>query len=90
MNSPIHFLSLKDNGLEEIKPPRLVAVSKTKPVEMIEEAYSCGQRVFGENYVSATDCYSQSKSNVTRIILKYLIFPNHQWIIFLIRIQIMI
>jgi pyridoxal phosphate enzyme (YggS family) len=28
---------------------RLVAVSKTKPVEMITEAYEAGQRVFGEN-----------------------------------------
>lgn len=27
----------------------LVAVSKTKPVEMIQEAYEAGQRVFGEN-----------------------------------------
>mmetsp|Transcript_9469 Transcript_9469/g.27036 ORF Transcript_9469/g.27036 Transcript_9469/m.27036 type:complete len:249 (+) Transcript_9469:193-939(+) len=31
--------------------PRLVAVSKTKPVEMLKEAYDAGQRVFGENYV---------------------------------------
>lgn len=29
----------------------LVAVSKTKPVEAIREAYAAGQRVFGENYV---------------------------------------
>lgn len=29
----------------------LVAVSKTKPVEMIREAYEAGQRDFGENYV---------------------------------------
>ena len=28
---------------------KLVAVSKTKPVEAIEEAYEAGQRVFGEN-----------------------------------------
>ena len=28
---------------------KLVAVSKTKPVEAIEEAYNAGQRVFGEN-----------------------------------------
>ncbi len=28
---------------------RLVAVSKTKPAEFIEEAYAGGQRVFGEN-----------------------------------------
>lgn len=28
-----------------------MAVSKTKPKEMILEAYSAGQRHFGENYV---------------------------------------
>ncbi|XP_026527131.1 pyridoxal phosphate homeostasis protein isoform X2 [Notechis scutatus] len=32
-------------------PPRLVAVSKTKPAEMVIEAYNHGQRSFGENYV---------------------------------------
>ncbi|KAA0191585.1 hypothetical protein HAZT_HAZT006869, partial [Hyalella azteca] len=31
--------------------PRLVAVSKTKPKEMVIEAYLAGQRHFGENYV---------------------------------------
>uniref|UniRef100_A0ABM5EPV4 Pyridoxal phosphate homeostasis protein n=2 Tax=Pogona vitticeps TaxID=103695 RepID=A0ABM5EPV4_9SAUR len=31
--------------------PRLVAVSKTKPAEMVIEAYNYGQRSFGENYV---------------------------------------
>jgi len=29
----------------------LVAVSKTKPNEMIEELYAAGQRDFGENYI---------------------------------------
>ncbi len=29
----------------------LVAVSKTKPVEMLQEAYQAGQRIFGENKV---------------------------------------
>lgn len=33
-------------------PPRLVAVSKTKPPEMVVEAYRHGQRNFGENYVN--------------------------------------
>ena len=28
-----------------------MAVSKTKPVELLREAYDAGQRVFGENYV---------------------------------------
>ncbi|CDF40659.1 probable proline synthetase associated protein [Chondrus crispus] len=32
-------------------PPELVAVSKTKPVELLLEAYEAGQRSFGENYV---------------------------------------
>ncbi|XP_073910746.1 pyridoxal phosphate homeostasis protein isoform X3 [Castor canadensis] len=31
--------------------PRLVAVSKTKPADMVMEAYGHGQRTFGENYV---------------------------------------
>ena len=34
-----------------ISTPRLVAVSKTKPPEMIRAAYEGGQRHFGENYV---------------------------------------
>lgn len=29
----------------------LLAVSKTKPITMIEQAYAAGQRLFGENYV---------------------------------------
>ncbi len=34
-------------------PPQvvLVAVSKTKPVELLQQAYDAGQRDFGENYV---------------------------------------
>jgi pyridoxal phosphate enzyme (YggS family) len=30
---------------------RLIAVSKTKPAEMVREAYAAGHRDFGENYV---------------------------------------
>jgi pyridoxal phosphate enzyme (YggS family) len=30
---------------------RLIAVSKTWPAERVAEAYACGQRAFGENYV---------------------------------------
>lgn len=33
-------------------PPRLVAVSKGQPVDLVQEAYSYGLRHFGENYVS--------------------------------------
>ena len=33
------------------KCPNLIAVSKTKPAEMVIEAYEAGQRIFGENYV---------------------------------------
>lgn len=35
----------------DVDTPRLVAVSKTKPVELIRQAYDGGQRHFGENYV---------------------------------------
>ena len=33
----------------------LIAVSKTKPVEMLEEAYAYGCRYFGENKVQELD-----------------------------------
>lgn len=39
--------------------PQLVAVSKTKPSESVIEAYKCGQRHFGENYVSLSANYFQ-------------------------------
>ncbi|CCQ09937.1 Hypothetical protein YggS, proline synthase co-transcribed bacterial homolog PROSC [Pseudoalteromonas luteoviolacea B = ATCC 29581] len=32
-------------------PVRLLAVSKTKPITLIQHAYDCGQRCFGESYV---------------------------------------
>ena len=34
---------------------KLVAVSKTKPLEAIREAYAAGQRAFGENYAKELD-----------------------------------
>src|SRR5690606_17830252 len=48
-------MSIKTN-IEEIRKSiaadvQLVAVSKTKPVESILEAYDAGQRLFGENRV---------------------------------------
>ncbi len=33
------------------KEVTLVAVSKTKPIEDLQEAYHCGQRIFGENKI---------------------------------------
>ncbi len=46
-------MGIKEN-LEELKKEipehvKLVAVSKTKPVEAVREAYDAGQRLFGEN-----------------------------------------
>ena len=41
-------------NIENLKIPeniKLVAVSKKKPVELIEEAYIFGHRDFGENYI---------------------------------------
>lgn len=43
------------------RAPRLVAVSKTKPLEDLEEAYAAGQRIFGENYVSHAVMSSSSQ-----------------------------
>lgn len=46
--------------------PRLVAVSKLKPISDIIEAYNCGQRYFGENYIQELE----EKSNSSEIIEK--------------------
>src|ERR1035437_6048760 len=48
-------MSIKEN-LQKIKSElpahvSLIAVSKTKPIELIKEAYEAGQRDFGENYI---------------------------------------
>lgn len=49
----MHFISENIETLRAELPMgvTLVAVSKTKPNAMIEEAYAVGQRDFGENYV---------------------------------------
>eukprot|EP00429_Kryptoperidinium_foliaceum_P009947 CAMPEP_0176006880 /NCGR_PEP_ID=MMETSP0120_2-20121206/2947_1 /TAXON_ID=160619 /ORGANISM="Kryptoperidinium foliaceum, Strain CCMP 1326" /LENGTH=242 /DNA_ID=CAMNT_0017339627 /DNA_START=185 /DNA_END=913 /DNA_ORIENTATION=+ len=39
----------KDAG-RQVDDVRLVAVSKTKPLELLQSAYEHGQRIFGENY----------------------------------------
>ena len=52
----------------------LIAVSKTKPVEMLKEAYDAGARVFGENKVQEiVDKYDQMPSDVQRNKVKYII-----------------
>ena len=48
-------MGIKEN-IEEIKSKipsevQLLAVSKTKPIEALEEAYAAGMREFGENKV---------------------------------------
>lgn len=45
--------------------PRLVAVSKTKPLEDLLVAYEAGQRIFGENYVSNKAEGPVSRRNIT-------------------------
>lgn len=53
--------------LEQLKEEqcKLVAVSKTKPVEAIKELYALGQRDFGENYVQElTDKQAQLPADI--------------------------
>jgi PLP dependent protein len=62
-------MSIKENlsALKEMLPPqvKLIAVSKTKPVESIEEAYHAGHRVFGENRAQEiSDKYPQLPKDI--------------------------
>ena len=51
-----------DRSAQEVT---LIAVSKTKPIEMLKEAYDAGARVFGENKVQEiVDKYDQMPSDV--------------------------
>ena len=48
------YQTIKQSTLDAHRPPnsvKLLAVSKTKPVSDIVQAYDAGQRLFGENYV---------------------------------------
>lgn len=55
MNTTLFNMSIKDNLLQiQTTIPEnvtLVAVSKTKPVSDLMEAYNAGQRIFGENKI---------------------------------------
>ena len=53
-----NYYSVKENIVKacekagrEVSEVKLMAVSKTKPAEMVQEIYDCGQRIFGENKV---------------------------------------
>jgi pyridoxal phosphate enzyme (YggS family) len=48
------YQTIKQSTVDAHRPPnsvKLLAVSKTKPVSDIVQAYEAGQRLFGENYV---------------------------------------
>ena len=51
----------------ELGSVKLLAVSKTKPVSAIEEAYAQGQRLFGENYVQEASDKSQQLAHLSDI-----------------------
>ncbi|HXB43973.1 MAG TPA: YggS family pyridoxal phosphate-dependent enzyme [Puia sp.] len=48
VNQDVYKKIIQELGSKNV---RLVAVSKTKPVEAVKELYDLGQRDFGENYV---------------------------------------
>lgn len=59
-------------ALAEIQPTdgttaQLIAVSKTKPVNDIREAYQAGQRQFGENYVQELATKAQELTDLAQI-----------------------
>ena len=63
---PVNLKNYKTiNSFLKEKNVKLVAVSKTKPIEDILELYGVGQRVFGENYVQElTEKQSQLPADI--------------------------
>ena len=75
------MLNIKENIEEIVKTlpegVRLIAVSKTKPVEYIEEAYAGGQRAFGENRPQEMAAkYRQLPKDIEWHMIGYLIHLN--------------
>ena len=66
-------------SLDEVK---LIAVSKTKPVPMLEEAYALGCRDFGENKVQELcDKYEVLPKDMVDANTKYFINPTGRFVI---------
>ena len=61
-----HILAAQSRSPRAAKEVKLLAVSKTKPLEMIEEAYAAGQWEFGEN-------------KVQELVLKQEALPEAHW-----------
>ncbi len=47
-----------------------MAVSKTKPVEAIQEAYDAGHKVFGENYVQVSSSFNMDNMRRRSAVLR--------------------
>jgi len=57
----------EQNHQRAVDSVKLLAVSKTKPVSAIEDAYAQGQRLFGENYVQEAADKSQQLAHLEGI-----------------------
>lgn len=60
-----NIISALNKSGRSVNDVTLIAVSKTKPVEMLQEAYDCGMRDFGENKVQEIlDKYDKLPSDI--------------------------
>ncbi|MDZ7870080.1 MAG: YggS family pyridoxal phosphate-dependent enzyme [Rheinheimera sp.] len=61
------YRALAENQPADGTTAQLIAVSKTKPVNDIREAYQAGQRQFGENYVQELVTKAQELTDLSQI-----------------------
>eukprot|EP00594_Rhizosolenia_setigera_P009174 CAMPEP_0178960460 /NCGR_PEP_ID=MMETSP0789-20121207/12979_1 /TAXON_ID=3005 /ORGANISM="Rhizosolenia setigera, Strain CCMP 1694" /LENGTH=244 /DNA_ID=CAMNT_0020643817 /DNA_START=202 /DNA_END=932 /DNA_ORIENTATION=+ len=66
---------IKSTSSPSNEPVRLIAVSKTKPNELLQKAYDAGQRYFGENYVQELCSKASPDSNLPNDIQWHFIGP---------------
>lgn len=66
----VNYIEIEKKVKDKSKNAVLVAVSKTKPIELIEEAYDDGARVFGENRVQELVAkFSENKKEDMKVYL---------------------
>ncbi|MBE0384952.1 hypothetical protein PLUTE_a2396 [Pseudoalteromonas luteoviolacea DSM 6061] len=64
LNNAYDRIAKAEQNSHKTDPVQLLAVSKTKPIELVQQAYDAGQRLFGESYVQeAVDKVSHFKQH---------------------------
>ena len=77
--------NLQKTNISLPKSVTLVAVSKTKPISDLKEAYDAGQRIFGENKIQEmVEKYEALPKDIEWHMIGHLQIKSNIWLILLV------